>query len=253
MNVERYFAAAKGWKPPPDSGVRVIAHLRNGAPLAVERSFGEGKVVAFLTTAAPSGTTGPDNPSFPVAMQELQAYLAREPAEHLAAGRHAAGGQAAAAAVSPQVRFVTPDEDALPAAVNALPTSDGQWRPASRPPISAASTRPARRRSRTERRSRASTPTTSTPTRATCGRARARSWPQAAAGGDATTSTRRPTFQSAFDQQAGYEIGDSRLYVLVGLLIREQLLAWSAGYHPARAGRRLAGFAGVGKLQGGGP
>ena len=42
-------------------------------------------------------------------------------------------------------------------------------------------------------------------------------------------------FQSAGETQAGYEITDLLLYVLVGLLILEQLLAWSASYH--RSGR----------------
>ena len=43
----------KDWKPRPRLRSQVIARLRNGAPLVVERSFGKGRVVAFLTTAAP--------------------------------------------------------------------------------------------------------------------------------------------------------------------------------------------------------
>ena len=53
VTVERYFAVPEGWRPPRDSTVRVAARLRNGAPLVVERSFGKGRVMAFLTTAAP--------------------------------------------------------------------------------------------------------------------------------------------------------------------------------------------------------
>ena len=40
--VQRYFAVPEGWRPPPDSTVRVAARLRNGAPLVVERQFRQG-------------------------------------------------------------------------------------------------------------------------------------------------------------------------------------------------------------------
>ena len=64
------------WQPEADPAVQVIARLRNGAPLALERRFGRGRVVAFLTTAAPVWNNwARENPSFVVAMLELQAYL----------------------------------------------------------------------------------------------------------------------------------------------------------------------------------
>ncbi len=76
VNVERYMAAQKNWTPPPGSTAKVIARLRNGAPLAVESRFGKGRVVAFLTTAAPTWNNwGKANPSYTVALQQLQAYL----------------------------------------------------------------------------------------------------------------------------------------------------------------------------------
>ena len=88
VNVSRYFATPEGWTPAPGSTVAVIARLRNGAPLAVERTFGEGRVVAFTTTAAPVWNNwAANNPSFVVAIQELQAYLARQPS----GGRHSSG------------------------------------------------------------------------------------------------------------------------------------------------------------------
>ena len=43
VNVERYFAVAKNWKPEADSPVKVIARLRNGAPLVVETRFGRAR------------------------------------------------------------------------------------------------------------------------------------------------------------------------------------------------------------------
>ncbi|MBL9125461.1 MAG: BatA domain-containing protein [Planctomycetaceae bacterium] len=79
VTVERYFSAARGWKPEADSPARIIARLRNGAPLVVERKFGEGKVVAVLTTAAPVWNNWGPNPSFVITLLELQAYLASPP------------------------------------------------------------------------------------------------------------------------------------------------------------------------------
>ncbi len=81
--VERYFTTAKGWSPPPESAVKVIARLRNHAPLVVEQRFGAGRVVAFLTKSSPLATTSGswnnwarNNPSYVVAMLELESYLA---------------------------------------------------------------------------------------------------------------------------------------------------------------------------------
>ena len=54
--VERYFAAVKNWKPADESATEVIARLRNGAPLAVEGRYGDGRVVAFLTKAGAGET-----------------------------------------------------------------------------------------------------------------------------------------------------------------------------------------------------
>ncbi|HEY1784621.1 MAG TPA: hypothetical protein VGG30_03700, partial [Pirellulales bacterium] len=114
--VEHYFAAPKHWTPPADSAVGVIASLRNGAPLAVEGRFGEGRVVAFLTKAGPGETPqgswnnwGRNNPSYVVAMLELEAYLA--------AGRQQTVTNLVGAPLTtvmplseyqPQVRFVLP-------------------------------------------------------------------------------------------------------------------------------------------------
>jgi hypothetical protein len=83
VTINRYFAAEKGWSPAPDSGTTVIARLRNKAPLVVEHKYGDGRVVAFLTKASPLETSlgswnnwARGNPSFVVAMLELQSYLA---------------------------------------------------------------------------------------------------------------------------------------------------------------------------------
>ncbi len=116
--VTRYFAAAKNWAPEPDSSTKVIARLRNKAPLAVEHKFGDGRVVVFLTKASPLETSlgswnnwGRNNPSYVVAMLEMQS--------HLAAGRHPDVPRLIGAPLDvkidsgrymPQVRFVLPRE-----------------------------------------------------------------------------------------------------------------------------------------------
>ncbi|HZZ73824.1 MAG TPA: BatA domain-containing protein [Pirellulales bacterium] len=80
VSIDKYFAAQKDWVPPANATTKVIARTRNGAPLAVEHKFGEGRVVAFLTTAAPVWNNwGRDNPSFVVTMLQLQAYLSARP------------------------------------------------------------------------------------------------------------------------------------------------------------------------------
>jgi hypothetical protein len=116
VTIGRYFEAQKNWSPDPESSTRVIARLRNKAPLAVERQFGAGRVVAVLTKAAPIETTlgswnnwGRNNPSYLVAMQEMQSYLSA--AKHSDTSRTLGTPLAVpidAAKFAPQVQFVVP-------------------------------------------------------------------------------------------------------------------------------------------------
>ncbi len=76
VNVHQYLAAPAAWRPDPDSGVRVLARLRDRAPLVVEKSFGKGRVMAFLTTAAPIWNNWATGPSFVVVTLKLQSHLA---------------------------------------------------------------------------------------------------------------------------------------------------------------------------------
>ncbi|MGL4593404.1 MAG: BatA domain-containing protein, partial [Thermoguttaceae bacterium] len=58
----------------------VLARLRGGLPLVIEKSFGKGKTITFLTTADPLWNNwGRRNPSFVVVMLELAAWLSRSP------------------------------------------------------------------------------------------------------------------------------------------------------------------------------
>ena len=111
VKVQRYFSLRADWKP--ITGVSVPARLRNGAPLAIEKKYGDGRVVAFLTTAAPTWNNWSRNPSFVVAMLELNAYLAT--VGHPSAGNRVGGPLELvldASRYQPQVRFEFRDGDA---------------------------------------------------------------------------------------------------------------------------------------------
>ncbi|MFV1965448.1 MAG: BatA domain-containing protein [Pirellulaceae bacterium] len=75
VTIERYFRPARDWRPDPDSTVSVISTLRNQSPLVVERQFGRGRVVAFLTTLAPDWNNWAHDPSFVVMLLRLHAHL----------------------------------------------------------------------------------------------------------------------------------------------------------------------------------
>ena len=76
VKIDKYLAAKQDWKPEPDSGTTVIASLRNKSPFIVEKKFGEGSVVACLTTVSPEWNDWAKNPSLVVLALKMQAYLA---------------------------------------------------------------------------------------------------------------------------------------------------------------------------------
>lgn len=125
--VEQYFAPPKGWKPPPESGLRILARLRNGAPLVVEKPFGKGRVIAFTTTAAPLWNNWAKDPSFVIAMLQMQAYLANPPA----ADQTRQVGTPLEVPVDParyqgQVRIVPPmGSEGLAQLIDAVPSKEG--------------------------------------------------------------------------------------------------------------------------------
>jgi hypothetical protein len=125
--VEQYFATPANWKPTAESGLRVLARLRNGAPLVVEKPFGKGRVIAFTTTAAPVWNNWAKDPSFVIAMLQMQAYLANQPAADQ--GRQV--GSPLEVAVDPaqyesQVRIIPPiGSEGLPQVVDAVAGPEG--------------------------------------------------------------------------------------------------------------------------------
>jgi hypothetical protein len=234
VTVERYFSVLPGWKPQPGSTTRVIARLRNSAPLAVERRFGEGRVVAFLTTVAPLWNNwARNNPSFVVAMHEMQAFLAG-PASNQSG--HLVGAPLSLrldpARYQPQVRFVAPPQNGPP-----LPTIDAQPTPAATMVATLAQTNVAGIYEAHLRKSDGGTEIRRYAVNVDPAEGDLRTMPraqlQSRLAGVRYDYAQAATYQAAGRDADGVNLSQSLLYLLVGLLIAEQLLAFSASYHPS--------------------
>ena len=75
VTVEQFIQPDSSWEPGEESTAQVVTRLHNGQPLVVEQRFGEGRVVCFLTTAAPSWNNWAQDPSFVVVTLKLHAHL----------------------------------------------------------------------------------------------------------------------------------------------------------------------------------
>ncbi len=78
VRIQQFIRPTPGWEPEVDSNTRILARLADGQPLAVERSLGNGKMMVFLTSLAPIWNTWAMQPSFVVVLLELQVYLNRQ-------------------------------------------------------------------------------------------------------------------------------------------------------------------------------
>lgn len=252
ITVERFLRPPNDWKPAPDSSVQIAASLRNRLPLAVERKFGEGRVMAFLTTVAPVWNNWGNDPSFVVVVLKLQSYLASAPR---AVEQHAVGSPVSVAIEADKYRqdvtFVTPGDT-----------------PEARTVIE---------------RVAAKTDSKSTVLAASIGNGGANGpgdtdrsgvyeiWPVTLAGepdvrrealnvepseGDLALLAGKPLLDKLDPVPADYKYAEEYEYdatrmagnnrslllmvILIGLLLVEQILAYSASYHPPRAalGRR---------------
>lgn len=77
VRLDRVMAVERGFDEAKAKGLRRLLTLRTGAPLALEKPFGKGRVALLLTTAAPAWNTwARGNPSWVVVMLELQSHLA---------------------------------------------------------------------------------------------------------------------------------------------------------------------------------
>lgn len=240
--VSRYFATRPGWKAESDKGVEVLARLRNGAPLVVEKRVGQGQVVAFLTTAAPTWNNwARDNPSFPVAMLELQAFLAGGPP---ADTQRRVGAPLEVlldpSQFEPQVQLEVPGQQRLPSAtVEAIPTSTGQLLAtlADTDTSGFYEARLVRKDGKEERRQWAYN------VEAAEGDLRTLTGEELLARLEGIPCQYHPAKAFQYDRQheAAYNLTDVFWYVLIGLLLGEQVLACSASYHPRWGRQSLAG------------
>ena len=240
--VSRYFAAEKNWNPAPDVSTQVIARLRNKAPLAVEHKFGDGRVVAFLTKASPLETSlgswnnwGRDNPSYVVAMLEMQSYLS--------ASRHPDTSRVVCTPLDvpldvakfvPQVRFILPREGGGGTlSVDAAAAAAGHSAVLSETDVSGiyqAQLTGTDASQHVERFAFNVTPEEGDLHKIDAGQLAAR------------LDGIRYEFHQAADidynpqQLAGFNLSESLLYCLIALLLGEQVLAYACSYHPSAKG-----------------
>lgn len=235
VNIYRYFTVPKDWQPAADSTVQVIARLRNGAPLAVEKKVGKGRVVAFLTSAGPHpqwNNWARGNPSYLLAMHELQAYLAYLPGE--SSPRTVSAPLELAfdsARYEPQFRFARPGEEiGATATVEAASSGNGSLM-ALLEDIDTSGFYQVRLTGKD-------------------GKEEDRYWAvnvdaeegdlKALSGAEIESRLAdvwhryfpAALFQYASEEHAGLNLAGPLLYFLIFLLIGEQLLAWLASYHP---------------------
>ncbi|MEX2139879.1 MAG: CARDB domain-containing protein, partial [Pirellulales bacterium] len=237
VNVTRYMAVQRNWKPAADSTAKVIARLRNGAPLIVERSFGEGRVVAVLTTAGPAWNNwARANPSYIVTLQQLQAHLSLwkqgDPARQVGTPLVM---QVPAANYVPEIGMVTP-----------LEGTDGMFTAKG----TVENDRLAMTLDNTEKsgiyEARLTTNEGQTesleyaynvvPTEGNLAVVNEQEMSDRL--GDVVYEYHRAGELAVTGSDAGQKLSETILYLLVALLIGEQLLAYSASYHPPR--RELA-------------
>lgn len=76
IRIRRYLGMdpETSWDDLPQA--RPLASLPSGDPVVVSRSFGDGEVIAFLTTASPTWNNWAMGPTYPVVILQLQGYLA---------------------------------------------------------------------------------------------------------------------------------------------------------------------------------
>lgn len=231
LTVQRYFEAADYWKPDPQATVEVIARLRNGAPLAVARTFGRGRVVVFLTTAGPVWNNWARTPSFVVLLQDLQAHLAQRADESARLLGTPLTLRLDATRYRPSVRFLDPGGGSPDGNVDAVPRADGvltaEFFATREPGVYQAVL-----------------------TRSTDDSVEIRrfAYNVDAAEGDLTviaktdlaarlkgvpyTFSQADMFQYSAGELAGYNLSQLLLFALILLLLGEQLVAYSASYHP---------------------
>jgi hypothetical protein len=236
VRIERYMAVERGFDPERAPGLRRLLSLRTGGALMVERPFGDGLVVAVLSTAAPTWNNwARGNPSWVVVMLELESHLARSRrrADSLEVG------DPITVRLDPAVDEIEVDFSVPPdGAVVHQTASVAQAGPveASLAATTAAGSYAARwrRLDGTERERLFAVNVAADEGQIEClGRDRL----DRALSGVAYKYDSAESLQPDTTAVAGVPLAKPLLYLLAAILVGEQLLAFSASYHPFSRGR----------------
>ncbi len=236
VSVERYMAVAADGSPRAGSAAGVIARLRNGAPLVVEHRFGEGRVMVVLSTAAPVWNNWVRNPSFVVAMLEMVAYLApRNASDEVRLVGSRVSLTLDPARFQPRYRFSRHDQSGREASESAArATADGLRLELHELEIAGIyDLRLATADGRDELRRFAANVVAEegdlrlVGSRELAERLKSVSYESHEAG----------QFEAVANQLASFSLSEDLLYLLLALLVVEQIAAYWSGYHPRRVER----------------
>jgi hypothetical protein len=237
--IEYYYGLDRGWSAGQSPDVRTIATVRGQSPLVLEKSLGDGRVVAFLTKLSAEKTSlgrwnnWLGNPLFPVMVQEAASYLSAP----RRAMPHRVVGEPLSIEV-PEAEFAPDFQVTMPLGSRTQTESI-----VARPQAGNLATEISDTREsgiyRVELVRRDGTQAA----RAYCVnveseegdlRTVGRSDLEAKLDGIAHTFHWSEDFAQRSTTLAGFQMSDALLYAIIGLLIGEQLLACSASYHPPR-------------------
>ena len=123
VTVDRYLPVPREWERDDaarDDGVETLAVLRDGSPLVLASTLGDGRVLAVLTTASTDWTDWPRNPAFPLFQLPAQEWADRtDSGDAVGVAGEPLRFDLDAAAYRPDVLIERPDE--LSATLTATP------------------------------------------------------------------------------------------------------------------------------------
>jgi len=231
VRVDRLMAVDRSFEPAEGSGLRRLLSLRTGAPLLLEQPFGEGLVAVALTTAAPEWNNwARGNPSWVVVMLELES--------HLAQGRRAAASATVGDPIEivlqegldePQVDFVVPPDDSV-IHLEAERGSEG-WLAATLRETGVAGLYAARWRQQDGVEQSRVIAVNVDPAEGELATVTQDQLDRVLAGVPYTIE-RAESMQEDRENLAGASLTTPLLYLLVILLLLEQVVSYSASYHP---------------------
>lgn len=240
--VDFYYGIDPLWQPPTSGDVRTIARLRNGAPLFMEKKLGAGRVVVGLCKLSPKPTEQGAwsnlslNPVFPVVANELVGYLSATRRRYDMRGvDEPVSLSVDEAPYLPEVRVRSPSASDRDAAAVVPEAHDGRYivNAPGAPHSGVWEFQLTTREGKPETRMLAVNVPTGEGDLHLLPRAELE---QRLRGIDYEFAL-ASQFSNSAEQLEGSRLADAMLYALLAALACEQLLAYSASYHPAAAKR----------------